>query len=164
MGEKMNKITYEKQVERWGIAEITCYGPSEGNPFLEQSVKGRFCGKNETVTVEGFYDGEGVYKIRFMPSFPGTYTFSVESSFMEEETEGTFLVTPASEGNHGPVRVAGTYHFAYEDGTPYYSVGTTCYVWELQSDERISQTLESLKKARFNKIRFCIFPNIMITI
>ncbi len=154
----MNKITYEKQVERWGIAEITCYGPSEGNPFLEQSVKGRFCGKNETVTVEGFYDGEGVYKIRFMPSFPGTYTFSVESSFMEEETEGTFLVTPASEGNHGPVRVAGTYHFAYEDGTPYYSVGTTCYVWELQSDERISQTLESLKKAQFNKIRFCIFP------
>lgn len=63
-----------------------------------------------------------------------------------------------SEGNHGPVRVAGTYHFAYEDGTPYYSIGTTCYVWELQSDERIKETIASLKEARFNKIRFCIFP------
>ena len=28
--------------------------------------------------------------------------------------------------------VANTYHMAYEDGTPYYSIGTTCYVWELQ--------------------------------
>lgn len=154
----MNTITYEKQVERWGVAEMTCHGPSGGNPFLEQYVRGRFCGKNETVTVEGFYDGDGIYKVRFMPSFTGIYTFSLEGSFLEKEEGGTFLVTPASEGNHGPVRVAGTYHFAYEDGTPYYSVGTTCYVWELQSDERIAQTLESLEAARFNKIRFCIFP------
>ncbi len=156
--EKMNTITYEKQVERWGIVEITCQGPPGGNPFLEQSIMGRFCGKNETVTVDGFYDGEGVYKVRFMPSFPGAYTFSIEGSFIEEETGGAFEVIPASEGNHGPVRVAGTCHFAYEDGTPYYSIGTTCYVWELQSDERIAQTLASLEAARFNKIRFCIFP------
>ena len=65
---------------------------------------------------------------------------------------------PAGEGNHGPVRVADTYHFAYEDGTRYYSIGTTCYVWDLQSDERIAQTLETLKASAFNKIRFCIFP------
>lgn len=154
----MDKITYEKQVERWGVFEITCHGPSEGNPFLDQYIKGHFCSKNETVTAEGFYDGEGIYRIRFMPSFPGTYTFSVEGSFLEKEIQGTFLVIQASKNNHGPVRTAGTYHFAYEDGTPYYSIGTTCYVWELQSDERIAQTLESLEAARFNKIRFCIFP------
>ena len=44
-----------------------------------------------------------------------------------------------------PVRVADTWHFAYEDGTRYYSIGTTCYVWDLQSDEKIAQTLETLK-------------------
>jgi hypothetical protein len=154
----MNTIVYEERVEQWGIAEVICYGPSDGNPFLEQSIKGRFRGKNETVIVDGFYDGDGLYKVRFMPSFPGHYTFSVEGSFLEKEVEGTFLVIPASKGNHGPVRVAGTYHFAYEDGTPYYSIGTTCYVWELQNDERIAQTIESLEAARFNKIRFCIFP------
>lgn len=49
-------------------------------------------------------------------------------------------------------------HFAYEDGTPYYSIGTTCYVWELQSDQRIAETLQSLQNSAFNKIRFCIFP------
>ena len=150
-------VTYETQVERWGVAEFTCHGPADGNPFTEQYIRGIFsCGK-ETVETDGFYDGDGVYIVRFMPSFEGTYTFTLTGSFFEEE-KGTFLVRPATGCNHGPVHVAGTYHFAYTDGTPYYSVGTTCYVWELQSDERIAQTLESLTKARFNKIRFCIFP------
>ncbi len=80
-----------------------------------------------------------------------------------EVLTGEFQVTPAGEGNHGSIRVANTYHFAYEDGTPYYSIGTTCYVWELQSDELIAQTLETLKNSAFNKIRFCVFRNIMIT-
>ena len=153
-----NVRAYTKQTERWGMAEVACHGPEDGNPFLEQSIRGHFCGEQESVTVDGFYDGGGIYKVRFMPSFTGNYTFSVEGSFLQENAEGTFLVTSPSEGNHGPVHVAGTYHFAYEDGTPYYSVGTTCYVWELQSDERMAQTLASLEEAGFNKIRFCIFP------
>src|SRR5699024_1808784 len=33
-----------------------------------------------------------------------------------------------------------------------------CYVWELQDDARIEETLDSLKESGFNKIRFCIFP------
>jgi hypothetical protein len=41
---------------------------------------------------------------------------------------------------------------------PYYSIGTTCYVWELQSDELQKQTLDTLKNSAFNKIRFCILP------
>ena len=154
----METFYYEKQVERWGTAEFTCRGPAEGNPFLEHTIKGIFTGKHETVEADGFYDGEGIYKVRFMPSFEGEYSFSLTGSFLDKTAEGSFFVVPPSEGNHGPVHVAATYHFAYADGTPYYSIGTTCYVWELQSDERIAETLDSLREARFNKIRFCIFP------
>ena len=153
----MEKINYQEATEQWGLWEIGIPGPSEGNPFTEQTVKATISGKNEIKEIYGFYDGEGRYKVRFMPSFQGDYEFQITSSFGTEES-GKFHVTEPSEGNHGPVRVAGTWHFAYEDGTPYYSVGTTCYVWELQSDERIRETLESLEAARFNKIRFCIFP------
>ncbi|WP_251387469.1 DUF5605 domain-containing protein [Mediterraneibacter agrestimuris] len=153
----MEAVRYEKKAERWGIWEITVQGPSEGNPFTEQSISVELCSKNEKKSVDGFYDGEGIYKARFMPSFAELYEFRLTSSFGVEE-QGVFEVSAPSEGNHGPVRVAGTYHFAYEDGTPYYSIGTTCYVWELQSDERIRETLASLKEAKFNKIRFCIFP------
>lgn len=154
----MNNLQYQQQVEKWDIFEVERMGPQDGNPFTDHYIKGIFQGKNEFVTVDGFYDGNGIYKVRFMPSFEDEYTFWIESSFENEILEGNFLVNAAKEENHGPVRVVDTYHFAYEDGTPYYSIGTTCYVWNLQSDEMIEQTLQTLKSSAFNKIRFCIFP------
>lgn len=171
----MGKLNYKNAVERWSVFEVSWQGPKDGNPFISHMVSAVFHGEHEEVHAEGFYDGDGVYKVRFMPSFEGKYSFFIKKSYDEEECipnhmdenkadekirdyDGTFQVTPAKEGNHGPVRVANTYHMAYEDGTPYYSIGTTCYVWNLQSDEMISQTLETLKNSAFNKIRFCIFP------
>ena len=151
-------MEYKNQVERWGMLEVTLTGPQEGNPFTEQWVKGVFTNGIQTIRANGFYDGEGIYKVRCMPSYEGEYTFEVSASFLPEAQKGQFMVTPAGEGNHGPVRVAYTYHFAYEDGKAYYPVGTTCYVWELQKEELQKETLEELSKGYFNKIRFCVFP------
>ncbi len=154
----MSDIKYKEKVEKWDFIEISCEGRSDGNPFIDCQIKGTFWGKNEKKTVDGFYDGEGIYIVRFMPSFEGNYQFKIEGNFGNEEYCGEFEVTRPGENNHGPVRVANTYHFAYEDGTPYYSVGTTCYVWELQNDELVEKTIETLKNSAFNKIRFCVFP------
>ena len=145
-------------VEKWGVFEVAAKGYSDKNPFVDYDVKGTFTGKNESVTVDGFYDGDGTYKVRFMPSFEGDYTYEISGSFADEPVKGEFTVTAPSEGNHGPVRVANTHHFAYEDGTPYYSIGTTCYVWTHQPQELQEKTLETLRKGYFNKIRFCVFP------
>lgn len=152
------ELHYEEHAERWGMYEVTCLGPSKGNPFTEHWVRGIFTGAGEQVLAEGFYDGNGCYKVRFMPSQEGEYEFEIEADFLEIPLKGNFTVMPAAKGNHGPVRVVQRYHFAYEDGTPYYPFGTTCYVWELQNDERIIETLETLQNSVFNKIRFCIFP------
>ena len=156
-------MQYQKTVEKWGLFEVCCKGSAGGNPFTERYIRAVFAGEQEQVTAHGFYDGDGVYRVRFMPSFEGEYSFRVTGNFaegcgIEDTCEGTFTVTAPSAGNHGPVRAANQFHFAYEDGTPYYSIGTTCYVWNLQSDERIARTLESLKSSAFNKIRFCVFP------
>ena len=145
-------------VEKWGVFEVAAQGESAGNPFVERTISATFTGAQERVSVEGFYDGDGLYRVRFMPSFEGEYTYELDGSYGGGRREGRFTVLPAGAGNHGPVRVAGRYHFAYADGTPYRCLGTTCYVWDLQSDERIAQTLESLKASAFNKIRFCVFP------
>lgn len=151
-------LSYPGEIGRWGVFEVSCAGICEGNPFVERTITGTFAGPRETVKTDGFYDGDGVYRVRFMPSYEGEYTFRIEGNYGGGVQEGSFVVGPPAEGNHGPVRVANTYHFAYEDGTPYYSVGTTCYVWELQPDELVAETLETLQKSAFNKIRFCIFP------
>lgn len=154
----MSTCKYQNQVEKWDVFEVEVFGKKEGNPFTDYTIEGVFSGKEETKTVDGFYDGDGVYRVRFMPSFEGTYTFKISGSFSEESFEGCFQVTAPSKENHGPVRVSHTYHFAYEDGTPYYSLGTTCYVWELQEEKLQEKTLQALKDSAFNKIRFCIFP------
>jgi hypothetical protein len=150
--------SYSKTVEKWGVFTVTVNGCANKNPFVDYTIQGTFTGKNETISVNGFYDGDGVYKVRFMPSFTGEYTFEIKGTFAEEKVIGAFTVTTATEKNHGPVRVANTYHFAYEDGTPYYSIGTTCYAWTHQSPEIQEKTLQTLKNSAFNKIRFCVFP------
>ena len=152
------KITYFETIEKWCVQEITCPGRTKGNPFVDYMIKGEFRSRSEVVTVHGFYDGEGCYKVRFMPSFEEEYTFSIEGSFSDQKYQGSFTVTAVDSTNHGPVRVADKFHFAYEDGTSYFCIGTTCYVWELQSDELIEETLSALADSAFNKIRFCIFP------
>ena len=153
----MVSLIFPDQVEQWADFELEAPGYSDGNPFTDYSIQGRFIHQQEIVTVDGFYDGEGHYKVRFMPSFTGRYDFTVSGSFAEDELAGSFLVTDPGPDNHGPLRTAG-FHFVYEDGSPYYPVGTTCYAWAHQSEKLQQQTLQSLSQGYFNKIRFCIFP------
>jgi hypothetical protein len=148
-----------REAEQWGIFELALQGPAGGNPFLDVEFKARFTYKHRTVEVDGFYDGDGIYRVRFMPDTPGTWSYRTESnSAALSGAEGTFSCVAPTAGNHGPVRVANTYHFAYADGTPYKQIGTTCYVWTHQGDTLEEQTLATLRAAPFNKLRMCVFP------
>ncbi len=149
---------YKEKIEKWGLFEWSGEGYSEGNSFRDYDIKAVIKSSDEEKCVRGFYDGDGIYKVRFMPSFEGKYEFRIEGSFSDKVSTGSFEVTAPAGNNRGPVGVCDTYHFKYADGTPYYSIGTTCYVWELQSDELIEKTFKSLEDAGFNKIRFCVFP------
>ena len=145
-------------MEKWGMFEVAVNGKEGGNPFLDYCLTGTFTGERETVKVGGFYDGAGVYRVRFMPSYEGKYTYVIEGNAIDAPVAGEFEATAPSANNHGPVRVADETLLAYADGTPHYSVGTTCYAWVNQSMELQEQTLDTLSKSPFNKIRFCIFP------
>ena len=145
-------------VSKWGVQEIVCPGFTRGNPFTDYEIRAAFTSEGETVEVSGFYDGDGRYAVRFMPSFEGRYSYRVWGSFSDEVFTGGFDVTAPDPRVHGPVHVRDTYHFGYADGTRYYPVGTTCYVWHLQTPEIFERTLQTLATSAFNKIRFCVFP------
>lgn len=152
-------MAHAEKCEKWDVFEVSLNGPSEGNPFRDVSLRAVFTHKNREVKVDGFYDGEGVYKVRFMPDMEGEWTYRTESDTeaLAHKT-GALECTPASGDNHGPVNVWNTYHFRYADHTPYLQVGTTCYVWNHQPPEREEQTLETLASSPFNKMRMCVFP------
>lgn len=147
-------------VEQWGIHELALQGPEEGNPFVDVTLEAAFSLRNRHVRVRGFYDSEGVYRVRFSPDTPGDWRYSTVSNVEGlDGINGEFTCFAATTpGNHGPVRVRDTYHFQYEDGTSYLPIGTTCYAWTHQSNELQEQTLETLRHAPFNKLRMCVFP------
>ncbi|MEJ5258658.1 MAG: DUF5060 domain-containing protein [Anaerohalosphaeraceae bacterium] len=146
-------------VEQWGVFEVSFAGPAEGNPFADVELTAAFRQGDKTLTVSGFYDGDGVYRIRFSPPATGEWTYTTQSNRPELAGKtGTLKAVEPSKGNHGPVRVAHTFHFAYADGTPYRPIGTTCYAWIHQPPELQEQTLKTLAESPFNKIRFCVFP------
>lgn len=146
-------------VARYGIFELTLQGPSEGNPFTEVDLRVQFSFLNYRRTVSGFYDGSGVYKVRFMPDREGEwqYTTLCNVKTLDGKT-GSFVCTPVLPGRHGPVRVKDRFHFAYDDGTAYYPYGTTAYNWTNQVPEIVAQTIKTLETAGFNKVRYSPFP------
>lgn len=144
--------------QAWDPMELTFQGPRSGNPYLEVRLSAKFQGPSGSVEVPGFYDGEGVYKVRFLPAAPGSYRWSTQSNTPElNGREGSFEVGPARPGRHGPVRAEGV-RLLHADGTPHLSFGTTCYAWPHQEPNMREQTLRTLAASPFNKIRFCVFP------
>jgi len=149
----------QTDIEQWDVFELALQGGAEGNPFLEVDLTAQFTHKHRTIEVDGFYDGDGVYRIRFMPDTQGAWKYRTRSNRDElSGAEGAFTCVAPTSGNHGPVSVANTYHFAYADGRPYKQIGTTCYAWAHQGDELEEQTLATLRNAPFNKLRMCVFP------
>ena len=149
----------ESTVEKWGTFEVELKGPSTGNPFLDVELDAVFTQHGRAVRVPGFYDGDGIYRVRFMPDNEGEWTYRTRSKTAALDGKiGSVQVVAPSKGNHGPVQVANRHHFAYADGTPYFPFGTTCYAWTHQPLEMQAQTLETLKKTRFNKMRMGVFP------
>jgi hypothetical protein len=148
-----------RQIAQWDIFELELKGPSDGNPDVEVQLDGDFSDGSRTVEAAGFYDGDGVYRIRFMPDKPGDWHYETKSNRWPLTGKlGSFRVTPAAGKNHGPVRVHNTYHFAYADGTPFRQIGTTAYNWVQESVAQQELTLKTLASAPFNKVRMLVFP------
>ena len=113
-------------VEQWGIYEIALQGPTNGNPFVDVRLSAAFDNGIKRVEARGFYDGDGVYRIRFMPDTQNRWRYETKANRWELTGKtGEFKVTPPAKGNRGPVHVHNTYHFAYADGTPFKQIGTT---------------------------------------
>ncbi len=149
----------EPSAEQWAIYEISLKGPADGNPFIDTRFSATFSCGTKVEEIPGFYDGDGVYRVHFMPDLPGEWTFETKSNrWPLTGKRGTFTVLPASKANHGPVQVRDIYHFAYADGTTFTPWGTTCYNWLQAPDDWQEQTLKTLAASPFNKVRMLVFP------
>lgn len=148
-----------QQIAQWDVFEVALRGPKLGNPFLDATLDVVFRLGNREVHTSGFYDGDDVWRVRFMPDTVGEWTYRTRSNIGELDGKSAgFSCAAPRAGMHGPVRVKNQFHFAHADGTPYLPFGTTCYAWTHQPLDMQAQTLATLKRSRFNKIRMGVFP------
>lgn len=151
--------TKKTEVEQWDVYEIVQDGPSSGNPYMDIDIAAVFKNNEISLKVPGFYDGNGIYRIRFSPSLRGLWTYQTESNNKKlANKKGSFLCIPPSKSNHGPVKIVNTFYLEYSDGTPFYSIGTTAYQWTSVKQSIQEKTVETLAGAPFTKIRMCVFP------
>lgn len=155
----LNLTVNAQEIEKWDFIELEYKAEVQGNPFTETELSAVFKCKNREYFTEGFYDGNGTYKIRFMPDEEGKWIYTTSSNIREiDNKNGSFQCVKNEKDIHGPVKVRDTYHFGYADGTPFYPLGTTAYAWVHQPDGLKQETLETLGKNAFNKIRMTVMP------
>ncbi|MDB6064389.1 MAG: hypothetical protein JWR26_597 [Pedosphaera sp.] len=90
----------------------------------------------ETTTVNGFWDGGRIWRVRFSPDQPGNWTFTTTCSDTTNTNlhhiTGEFLCTPTVGRSrfdlHGPVRISKDgRHLEHQDRTPFFWLADT--VW-----------------------------------
>jgi hypothetical protein len=149
----------QQQVQQWDRFEVALKHTYTGNSFMDVKLSATFTSKDSTYIIDGFYDGDNTFKIRFMPEKTGSWQYVTKSNVPQfNNKKGWFDCVKAIGNNHGIVRVSNMYSFKYADGKDYYPVGTTSYAWNHMGRQLQETTLQTLKTSSFNKVRMCVFP------
>lgn len=146
-------------VEQWDRFELAISAPEQSDPYSDDIWSATFKKGSQSMKVKGFYDGDGIYRLRFMPNDTGIWSYVTNSRMPElHGVSGTFECTAPAANNHGYVKVKDERYFCYADGTAYHPFGTTCYAWIHQPEEVRRRTMDSLGRSPFNKLRMTVFP------
>jgi hypothetical protein len=104
------------------------------NPFDQREVRldAAFAGPDGlTLSIPGFWDGEGAWRVRFTPTAAGRWDYTVVVTDRRGTSEGqSDSLQVAASSHRGFVRIASdidpsysSRYFAHEDGTPWYGRG-----------------------------------------
>src|SRR6185503_17745053 len=85
----------QTNVEQWGLFELALQGPTNDNPFVDVQFSARFSHEDTVIEATGFYDGDGIYRVRCMPPKQGRWRYQTRSSVPElNGRSGEFSATP----------------------------------------------------------------------
>ncbi|MGQ9731309.1 MAG: LamG-like jellyroll fold domain-containing protein [Candidatus Zipacnadales bacterium] len=148
-------------VEAYDFVEvsITVENPSAANPFTEVMVSGQFSREGgAAVPVDGFCDSlDGrLFRIRFMPSHPGRYTYSVlyEHGGTRARHQGSFSAIDGRRKGIVRVDAEHPWHFVWEGtGEHYFYNGTTAYFLAGWDEAQMRANLDRLARLKVNRVR-----------
>lgn len=130
------------------------------NPFRDATLVGEFHSPSgKTVSLEGFYCGQDVWKLRFVPEEEGEWRYLLRGEGVSLYAEGKLHAKPPRERGFIRIHPENPYAFAYADGSAFFPMGDTCY--GLHDDSPITPELrrhylDTRRKQRFNFVRMSV--------
>ncbi len=148
-----------------GVFEATLTAQAKlADPFRDLELKVTFESPSGASTeVDGFWDGERTWRVRFSPSEIGSWTWGTRSDPVIEglhEKEGSFQAEPYRGKNpimvHGPLRLSDNRRFIISaDGTPFFWLGDTAWNGVLRAQpEDWDRYLQTRSTQGFSVIQF----------
>lgn len=115
-----------REVGEWAVRSTA----ERGNPFTDVTVTAAFHAPDgRRLTIPAFFDGDGVWRVRFSPDAPGDWSWSVTAYPADPELTagGTIAVSPGD--SRGNVVVTPDHHWglSFEDGSAALVFGDTVY-------------------------------------
>ncbi len=131
---------------QWQVAEVSLHSSRDyANPYRDVEVTATFSGPGGKVIARpAFWDGDGVWRVRFAPTSPGAWHWSTACSGPANDglsgRSGRLECVAGPTENpcyrHGFLRVSDDRrHFVHADGTPFFWLGDTH--WQMPDTERI---------------------------
>lgn len=144
-------------VERWDTCEIALDAAgSYPNPFTDVGVDATFTHESsgKSIAVGGFFDGGSVWRIRFMPTEPGTWQYVTRSQDpgLDGQSGVVTCVPPLKPYLHGPLLTDG-HHFRHADGTRRLPISTR-FSCQFASPSVWIRLIKFLKEHRINRVLF----------
>ncbi len=149
------------EVSRWARHEFVIRARSHvANPFRDAAFVGTFVSPSgRTNVVDGFYDGDDRWCLRFAPDEEGPWRYQLRGEGVEILQRGELRCTASAGPGFIGLHPANPQAFAWSDGTPFLPMGDTCY--GLFDDSPITpelreEYLRTRRAQRFNFVRLTV--------
>lgn len=152
--------TVDLQVPQWEPRDFAFRATDgEGNPF-QVDFSAEVSGPDGLkFVVPGFYDGEGIWKIRVSPTALGKWSLRTRCRLkaLDDQSASFTCIANPSPKIHGAVRIDAGHprHFVFEDGHRYFLMGYECdWLWALDMNDPelkvLGPFLDKLDESGFN--------------
>lgn len=152
----------ESSATLWGRWERSFESRAPADPTTELEVE-LTAPSGKSTKALGFWDGGAAWRVRVMPSEPGTWRYRTRSRPSVEgldAQEGSFECRAGEAATrltrHGAIRaIPGRYHLEHADSTPFFWLGDTAWNGPLLSrTDDWADYLDDRVKKRFTVIQF----------
>lgn len=156
------------EVEQFKPHDFSFTAQAPGNPF-DADVVGEFTGPNNvTLRIPGFYDGQGVYRIRFSAPAAGAWRLRTASSIpaLNGKTESIQAVPSRNPKVHGVLEIdrEHPFHFRYQDGSRFFLMGYEAdWLWgaDMLDPQRklMHRLVDQIDKRGFNYVLVNVYAH-----